>query len=168
MTLTTQRYLELPEYAQLIQNAAKAIGITVNLKVRPATSITARRCSANRTGSTATGHHRLRPPRRAQRLPVGAADERRLLELGPFQERRRTTGWWPSYIGALDIGSQRAAAGKIQHLLLDETPLIIAYFYDYLTATRKGVNGVEPTAMSQLYLGGASCRRGEGAAASWA
>ena len=26
------------------------------------------------------------------------------------------------YIGALDIGSQRAAAGKIQNLLLDETP----------------------------------------------
>ena len=61
-----------------------------------------------------------------------------------------------SYIAALDLESQRAAAGKIQRLLLEETPLIFGYFYDFLTATTKGVTGVQPTAMSQLFLGAAS------------
>ena len=55
------------------------------------------------------------------------------------------------YIGALDIGSQRAAAGKIQNLLLDETPLIIAYFYDYLLPKKKNLMGVAPIA-DRLFL----------------
>ena len=51
------------------------------------------------------------------------------------------------YIGSLDLESQRTAAGKIQRLLLDETPLIFAYFYDFLTAAKKGATGIQPTAM---------------------
>jgi peptide/nickel transport system substrate-binding protein len=57
-----------------------------------------------------------------------------------------------SYIAALDLQAQRDVAGKIQRLLLDETPVIFAYFYDYLTAIRKGVIGVQPTAMGHLFL----------------
>ncbi len=38
------------------------------------------------------GHHRLRPPRRAERVPRGAAVERRRVERGALQEQRRTTG----------------------------------------------------------------------------
>jgi len=56
------------------------------------------------------------------------------------------------YISSLDLESQRAAAGKIQKLLLDETPVIFAYFYDFLTAVKKGATGVKPTAMSHLFL----------------
>src|ERR1051326_1346028 len=37
------------------------------------------------------------------------------------------------YIGALDLQSQRAAAGQIERLLLDETPVLFTYFYDFLT-----------------------------------
>ena len=33
------------------------------------------------------------------------------------------------YVAALDLQAQRAAAAKIQNLLLDETPNIYAYFY---------------------------------------
>ena len=44
----------------------------------------------------------------------------------------------------------------IQKLLLEETPVIFGYFFDYLTAVAKGVAGVQPTAMSQLFLNGAS------------
>ncbi len=61
-----------------------------------------------------------------------------------------------SYIAALDLESQKQAAGKIQRLLLEETPIIFGYFFDFLTATAKGVSGVQPTAMSQLYLDRAS------------
>ena len=40
--------------------------------------------------------------------------------------------------------------------LLDETPLIFAYFYDFLTAAKKGATGVEATAMGHLLLAKAS------------
>jgi peptide/nickel transport system substrate-binding protein len=57
-----------------------------------------------------------------------------------------------AYIAALDPAAQRASAGRIQRLLLDETPLIIAYFYDWLSVTAKNISGVRPTAMGQLNL----------------
>ena len=41
---------------------------------------------------------------------------------------------------------------QIQTLLLDETPIIIPFFYDQLIAMRKGVNGVRFTALAQLYF----------------
>jgi peptide/nickel transport system substrate-binding protein len=61
-----------------------------------------------------------------------------------------------SYIGALDLESQKADAKKIQTLLLDETPIVIGYFFEYLSASKSGVAGVNRTAMSQIFLNKAS------------
>jgi peptide/nickel transport system substrate-binding protein len=52
----------------------------------------------------------------------------------------------------VDLSSQRQVAGQIQRLLLDETPIIFAYFYNYLTASQKNVTGVYPTAQGQFFL----------------
>jgi peptide/nickel transport system substrate-binding protein len=56
------------------------------------------------------------------------------------------------YIAAVDLSSQRQLAGQIQTLLLNETPIIYGYFYNYLTATTQGVGGVYPTAIGHLFL----------------
>jgi len=56
------------------------------------------------------------------------------------------------YIAALDLGSQRKIAGKIQRLLLDETPIIFSYFYNFLTAIVKNLSGVQTTAMAHVFL----------------
>jgi ABC-type transport system substrate-binding protein len=56
------------------------------------------------------------------------------------------------FLAAVDISTQRQIAGQIQRLLLDETPIIFAYWYNYLTATAKNVTGVYPTAQGQLFL----------------
>jgi peptide/nickel transport system substrate-binding protein len=56
------------------------------------------------------------------------------------------------FIAAVDIGTQKQLAGQIQTLLLDETPIIFAYFYNYLSATQKNVTGVYPTAQGQFFL----------------
>jgi peptide/nickel transport system substrate-binding protein len=37
-------------------------------------------------------------------------------------------------------------------LLLDETPVVIPYFYDQLIVTRANVKGVRFNAISQLYF----------------
>ena len=60
------------------------------------------------------------------------------------------------YVATTDLSTQRSIAGKIQTLLLDETPIIYAYFYDYLAATSADVKGVSVTAISQVFLAGAS------------
>ena len=56
------------------------------------------------------------------------------------------------FIEAVDLSTQRKIAGQIEKLLLDETPIIFAYFYDYLSASQKSVTGTYPTAQSQFFL----------------
>jgi peptide/nickel transport system substrate-binding protein len=56
------------------------------------------------------------------------------------------------FIAAVDIGTQQKLAGQIQTLLLDETPIIFAYFYNYLSASQKNVTGTYPTAQGQFFL----------------
>ncbi len=60
------------------------------------------------------------------------------------------------YVAAVDLSSQRSIAKQIETLLLDETPIIYPYFYNYLSATQKNVTGVYPTALSQFFLWNAS------------
>ena len=56
------------------------------------------------------------------------------------------------FVAAVDLSEQRKIAGQIEKLLLDETPIIFPYFYDYLCATAKNVKGVYPTGQAQLFL----------------
>ena len=56
------------------------------------------------------------------------------------------------YTAATDLQTQKQIAGKIEELLLDETPLVIPYFIDGLCATTKSVSGVQPTSISQVFL----------------
>ena len=60
------------------------------------------------------------------------------------------------YTAAVDLQSQKQIAGKIETLLLDETPLVIPYFIDGLCATTTHVSGVQPTSTSQVFLHKAS------------
>ena len=41
---------------------------------------------------------------------------------------------------------------NIQTLLLEETPIIFAYFYNILTPALKNVSGVVPTAIGHLFV----------------
>ena len=59
------------------------------------------------------------------------------------------------YNAASDVQSQQGVAKQIQELLLDETPIIFAYFYDYLGATAGNVGGVVITPIGHVQLEGA-------------
>ena len=60
------------------------------------------------------------------------------------------------YVAAIDLQTQKQIAGQIERLLLDQTPIVIPYFIDGLTATTSNVSGVNPTSISQIFLGRAS------------
>ena len=154
--LTTEKYLEIPEYAVVIQNAVKAIGIDLELNVESQDAYYGKAVFGQSdwldsiVGITDYGHR-------------GVPN---VLLAAPF----KSDGTWNAahfknkdydnltaqYIAALDLQSQRKTAGEIQRLLLDETPVIMSYFYDFLTATTKKVAGVQSTAMAQLFLARAS------------
>jgi peptide/nickel transport system substrate-binding protein len=152
-TLTTEKYLEIPDFAVLIQNAVKAIkgNIKVNVLDQGAYYGDAVYGKSpwldSDMGITDYGHRGV--PNVFLSAPLMSDGTWNGAHFKNSEYDKLVAG----YIAALDIDAQRAAAGKIQRLLLDETPILFVYFYDFLTATKKGVTGVQPTAMGHLLLG---------------
>jgi peptide/nickel transport system substrate-binding protein len=155
-TLTTERIQEIPDLAVLVQNACAEIGIKVNLRIEDgATYYGAAQFGRSDwldspMGITDYGHRGVpNVTLAAPYLSNGAWNAAHFKS--PDYDRLVA-----SYLAAIDLATQRDIAGKIQRLLLDETPVIIPYFYDYIAATGPHVSGVAFSAMSQVFLQDAS------------
>jgi peptide/nickel transport system substrate-binding protein len=155
-TLTTEKYLEIPDFAVLIQNAVKEIGGKINLNVLDQGAYYGDAVFGKSPwldsdmGITDYGHRGV--PNVFLSAPLTSEGTWNSAHFKNAEYDSLVT----SYYASLDLEAQRASASKIQTLLLDETPLLFVYFYDFLTATRKGLSGVQPTAMGHLMLGQAS------------
>lgn len=151
-TLTTMRLQEIPDYAVLVQNACREIGIKLNLKIETDAAYYGKAQPGqsdwldSEMGITDYGH------RGVPNTLLGAP----LLSAGAWNAAHFKSPAYDAlvaqYIATTDLGKQREAAGKIQTLLLDETPVIFAYFYDYLMATAAGVGGITVTGIGQTFL----------------
>ncbi|WP_250463438.1 ABC transporter substrate-binding protein [Caballeronia sp. GAFFF2] len=152
ITLTTEKYMEIPDLAVVVQNAAKAVGIRITLKVESQDLY---------YGSGTFGKSDWLDS------PLGITDYGHRGVPNVFLNAPLTSdGTWnaahfknPAYdklvaqfVASLDVASQKKVSGDIQHLLLDETPVIIPYFYDQLIVTRANVSGVRFNAISQMWF----------------
>jgi peptide/nickel transport system substrate-binding protein len=158
MQLTGNDTQEISNFAQIVAQSAKAIGVNLHVKMEAPSAYYGKFTFGNSDWLDATmslvdyGH------RGVPNVFLGA----------PLQtiNAKKGTGSWNAahfsnaqydklvaqYTAALDLSSQRQVAGQIQTLLLNETPIIYAYFYNYLTATAKNVNGAYPTAVGHIFL----------------
>ncbi|MDR5830448.1 ABC transporter substrate-binding protein [Caballeronia sp. LP006] len=152
ITLTTEKYMEIPDLAVVVQNAAKAVGIRITLKVESQDLY---------YGSGTFGKSDWLDS------PLGITDYGHRGVPNVFLNAPLTSdGTWnaahfknPAYdklvaqfVASLDVASQKKVSGDIQRLLLDETPVIIPYFYDQLIVTRASVSGVRFNAISQMWF----------------
>ena len=151
-TLTTERVQEIPDLAVLVQNACADIGIRVNLRIEdPGTYYGDAQFGRSDwldspMGITDYGHRGVpNVDLVAPYLSNGAWNAAHFKNA----EYDRLVA---SYVAATDLALQRDIAGNIQTLLLDETPIIIPYFYDYIAATGPTVTGVAVSGMSQIFL----------------
>jgi peptide/nickel transport system substrate-binding protein len=150
--LTTERFQELPDYAVVIQNAVRKIGVDLTLNVEDQSSYYGRAVFGSsdwldsQMGIEDYAHRGV-----PNTILTASLGSRGTFNAAHFKnpEYDRLVA---SYIAALDPAAQRAMAGRIQRLLLEETPVITAYFYDWLSVTAKHISGVRPTAMGQLNL----------------
>jgi peptide/nickel transport system substrate-binding protein len=153
--LTAERFQEIPDYAVVIQNAVRKIGVDLTLNVEDQSAYFGRAAFGSsdwldsEMGIEDYAHRGV-----PNTILTASLGSRGTFNAAHFKnpDYDRLTA---DYIAALDPASQRAAAGRIQRLLLEETPVIIAYFYDWLSVTAKQVSGVRPTAMGQLNLASA-------------
>jgi peptide/nickel transport system substrate-binding protein len=151
-TLTTERLQEIPLYAVIVQSACAAIGINLTLRIEDVASYygSAQPGSSDwldsEMGITDYGHRGA--PNVTLAAPFvsnGAWNAAHFRD--PAYDRLVA-----AYNAAIDLQSQRAVARDIELLLLDETPVVIPYFYDFLVAAGRSVRGVRATAISQLFL----------------
>jgi peptide/nickel transport system substrate-binding protein len=151
VTLTTERYIEIPDYAVLIKNFARAIGIdiTLNVESQDAYYGKAQFGQSDWLDSTLgiTDYGNRGVPNVFLRAP--------LLSDGSWNAAHFKNQAYDTLVAqygrAADLGAQRTLAKQIQELLLDETPIIFAYFYDYLVPVKNGLTGIPPIA-NRLFL----------------
>jgi len=154
--LTTEKYLEIPEYCQVIQQAVREAGITIDLNIESQDAYYGKATFGQSdwldsiVAATDYGHRGV--PNVLLAAPLKSDGTWNAAHF----KSKEYDGLVEQYIAALDLQSQRAVAGQIQRLLLDETPVLFTYFYDFLTATTKKVAGAQATAMGQLFLNRAS------------
>jgi peptide/nickel transport system substrate-binding protein len=152
ITLTTERYLEIPDYAVLIQNAVKEIGIKINLNIMDQGAYYGQAVYGNSPwldsdmGITDFGHRGV--PNVFLSAPLKSDGTWNSAHF----RNKEYDGLVTRYVAALDIEAQKQAAGDIQKLLLDENPTIVSYFNDFVSAAKSGTSGIELTAMGHLFL----------------
>jgi peptide/nickel transport system substrate-binding protein len=150
--LTTEQYQEIPALAQVIKADAAKAGININLTVESQTAYYGKSTLGNSDWLDAQMSLVDYGDRGAPNVYLEAP----LTSNGPWNAARFKNPTYDSlvkqYVAAIDLSTQRQLAGKITNLLLQETPIVIPYFIDGLTATKTNVHGVNPTAISAIYL----------------
>jgi peptide/nickel transport system substrate-binding protein len=157
-TLTTENIQEIPQFAQIVQQSVKAIGVNMTLNVEAQSKYYGNYLFGTSDWLDAT----------MSLVDYGHRGVPNVFLTAPLQSinAKTGTGAWNAahfnnsqydtlskqYIAAVDLTSQRSIAGQIETLLLDQTPIIYAYFYNYLTASAKNVTGVYPTAIGHIFL----------------
>ncbi|MCB8882849.1 ABC transporter substrate-binding protein [Acidisoma cellulosilytica] len=152
VNLTTEQFIEIPGYAVLLQDWAKAIGIKINLKIETQSAYYGNATFGQsdwldvQMGITDYAHRGVPNVLLAAPLLSNGAWNAAHFKNPDYD---RLVG---QFVGAVDLQTQRDISGKIETLLLDETPIIFGYFYKFLTATSTKLAGVRSAATSQLFL----------------
>jgi peptide/nickel transport system substrate-binding protein len=153
--LDTWDGFEIPDLAQLVKNYAAEIGVTINLKITDAATYYGDGVFGNSTwldsvmGITDYGH---RPVPNVYLTAALAGDPK----LGVWNSAHFKNDDYDElvrqYVAALDVDSQRGVAKQIQELLLEETPIIFPYFYNFLSAAKPNLQGAVSAATGQFDL----------------
>jgi peptide/nickel transport system substrate-binding protein len=150
--------LEIPQYAQIVAQSAKAIGVNISVKTESSGIYYGKATFGNSDWLDAT----------MSLVDYGHRSVPNVYLTAPLQtiNAKKGTGSWNAahfnnsqfdklsaqYIATADLSSQRKIAGQIETLLLEQTPIIFGYFYNYLSASAKNVHGAYPTAIGHIFL----------------
>jgi len=150
--LNTWKGFEIPDLAQLVKQYAAEIGVTVNLKITDDATYYGDAVFGSSPwldsvmGITDYGH---RPVPNVYLASVYTSKGTWNAAHFKNPQADELIG---QYIAALDLDSQRSAAKQIQELLLDETPVSIPYFYNFLSAAKPNLMNAVSAATGQFDL----------------
>ncbi|MFN0283894.1 MAG: ABC transporter substrate-binding protein [Kineosporiaceae bacterium] len=147
---------EIPDLAALMKNNAAEAGFDLTISVQDQSSFyTKSWCDTSKTppcdGNAELGivdyGHRATPD-----VYLNAA----LATGGVWNSSHyASTGFdtaFKAFQSSIGLDAQKVAASKLQQILLDESPILIPYFYNYLAAHSKKYAGLSVTGLGQLSL----------------
>jgi peptide/nickel transport system substrate-binding protein len=151
--LQTWNGFEIPDLAQLVRSDASKIGVTINVKiVGDDTAYYGKAVFGDSIwldsvmGITDYGH------RPVPNVFLSSVYTSKGTWNAAHFKNSQADKLIAQYIAALDVDSQRAAAKQIEELLLDETPVVIPYFYNFLSAAKPNLQGAVSAATGQFDL----------------
>jgi peptide/nickel transport system substrate-binding protein len=151
-TMDTEIYQEIPQLAQVIKEDAAKAGINITLNITNQTLYYGKSTFGNSPWLDGTMSLVDYGDRGSPNVYLSAP----LTSKGTWNAARFHNPQYDAlvkqYVAALDLQTQRTIAGKIERLLLTETPIAIPYWIDGLTASTPNVGGLNPTSIAQLYL----------------
>jgi len=158
ITLTTEKTGEIPQLAQIFQSSVKQIGINMKLQILTSTAYFAGTQTGPPTGygntpwlnapiSITDWGHRAVP-----NVYLTAAIKSRGVWNGAQYKNPKLDKVIDKYIGAIATSDQQKYAFQIETDLLRDTPIIFPYFYNYLAAGSKKVQGYKADALGSVYL----------------
>ncbi|MDQ3672279.1 MAG: ABC transporter substrate-binding protein [Actinomycetota bacterium] len=162
VTLTCYRAFEMPDYAQRVSQALKQIGIDCEVKVFTSVQYF--------DGASFGAGAKLAP---WLETDFGIVDYGgRPVPTTYLNAGLKSGGVWNSarykskafdrilanFVGAPDLAGQRKYARQLQTQLLKDTPVIYAYFYNFIAATGQNVRGYVPGGMADINLRGVTVR----------
>ncbi len=153
--LFTEVYQEIPQLATVIKENAALAGITFDLKIESQSLYYGKATYGNSDwldGATSLVDY-------GDRGVPNVYLEAPLTSAGPWNaahfKNKQYDKLVKQYVAALDLPTQKSIATQIEQLLLAETPIVIPYWIDGLTASTPQVGGLNPTSIAQLYLNAA-------------
>jgi peptide/nickel transport system substrate-binding protein len=150
--LDTWNGFEIPDLAQLVKQYASQIGVTITLKITDDATYYGDAVFGKSPwldsvmGITDYGH------RPVPNVYLASVYTSKGTWNAAHFKNPTADQLIAEYIGALDLDSQRTAAKKIQELLLDETPVVIPYFYNFLSASTPKLKNAVSAATGQFDL----------------
>ncbi len=157
-TLTTWNFLDHPDHAASIQAYAREAGITVGLEVMDG----GRYYGAEPPGAdyATTTPWLWRPATLTEYGWRGVPNlyiTRCFMSTGDWNASHYKNAEFDSvartFLGAVDLSTQRKANKRMAGLLLRDTPVVIDYFINYMTASTAKVKSYVPEGISQMGTG---------------
>jgi peptide/nickel transport system substrate-binding protein len=155
-TLRADIYQEIPQLAQVIKQSASMIGIDISLDVESQSQYYGKATFGDSDWLDSIMSLVNYGDRGVPNVFLNAAYTTHGSWNAAHFHDPAYDKLFKQYVSAVDLQTQKRMAGRIETLLLEQTPLIIPYYIDGLTATTKSVQGVNPTSISQIFLGAAS------------
>jgi peptide/nickel transport system substrate-binding protein len=133
---------EIGEYAQIVAQAAKAIGVNINVKMEASSAYYGKATFGNSDWLDATmslvdyGHRSV--PNVFLTAPLRTINAKR--GTGPWNAAPLGTQYSKlaqQCVAAIDLASRKQTLGQIETLLLNETPIIFGYFYNCTCRRRR-------------------------------